>query len=291
MVSVIIPTYRDWQRLEKCLQALQLQSLPKDQFEVIVVNNDPSDKVPVHLKASGDVTFIDEPKPGSYAARNTAIRKAKGEIIAFTDSDCVPHCDWLKNAVDYFAVHKDTRRIAGEIAILQASDRITAIEAFNKVYAFPQKWYVENVGTSVTANLITYKELFSTVGMFNENLYSQGDSVWAKKASELGLKLDFVPDVIVYHPIRNWSELVKKERRLGGADATMKKNNQFALRPILEFIFSLRPRYKEVFFVKRFGRELDLTKKIQILVIRHLLLYLRSFEKLKVHFGKQASRS
>ncbi len=274
-----------------CLYALRQQSFAQEQFEVIVVNNDPNDTVPSQLKVSDNFIFIDEPKPGSYAARNTGIKVAKGDILAFTDSDCVPHKDWLKNAVNYFTAHKDTHRIAGEIAILHQSEKITAIEAFNELYAFPQQWYVENVGTSVTANLFVYKEVFTTVGMFDESLFSQGDSVWAKKAGELGFKLKFVSEVIVYHPARTWRELVKKEKRLGGGDAAMSGKKETVIKKLLNFFFSLRPRYKEVSYVKRFGRQLDLTKKIQILVIRHLLLYIRSLEKLKVQFGKQANRS
>lgn len=45
-VSVIIPTYHDWDRLKKCIEALKIQTYPSDLFEVIIVNNDPADKAP-----------------------------------------------------------------------------------------------------------------------------------------------------------------------------------------------------------------------------------------------------
>src|SRR5690554_6136694 len=90
-VSVIIPTYHDWERLRLCLDSLNRQTYPKERYEIIVVNNDPEDVVPANFVVPNNFTILEESKPGSYAARNRAIQAAKGEIYAFTDSDCQPH--------------------------------------------------------------------------------------------------------------------------------------------------------------------------------------------------------
>src|SRR5690554_2984846 len=97
-ISVIIPTYKDWERLALCLQALENQSFKPSNFEIIVINNLPGDLPPAAFKLPKNAVLVDEGKPGSYAARNTGIGMAKGEILAFTDSDCIPHKDWLINA-------------------------------------------------------------------------------------------------------------------------------------------------------------------------------------------------
>jgi glycosyltransferase involved in cell wall biosynthesis len=103
-VSIIIPTYRDWNRLGMCLEALKKQSYPKENTEIIIINNDPEDLIPVDFKGNKNITIMNAARNGSYAARNTGLKIAKGEIIGFTDSDCIPNTDWISKAVVIFAI-------------------------------------------------------------------------------------------------------------------------------------------------------------------------------------------
>src|SRR5688500_5776142 len=154
-VSIIIPTYQDWARLSLCVNALSKQTYPKDLFEVIIVNNNPDDNTPANFYVPENFTILIEEKPGSYSARNAALKIAKGEIVGFTDSDCIPDQDWIRNAVDYFANHKSCSRIAGRISIFYKGSKPTAAELYNTLFSFPQKNHAEGNGTSVTANLFT----------------------------------------------------------------------------------------------------------------------------------------
>jgi len=97
-VSIIIPTYRDWDRLRVCLDALAVQTYPRDRIEVIVVNNDPAN-APGTLAFPGTLRLVDEETPGSYAARNAGLRVAGGDVLLFTDADCVPEPRWVEEAV------------------------------------------------------------------------------------------------------------------------------------------------------------------------------------------------
>lgn len=290
-VSIIIPLYRDWNRLALCMKAIVNQTYPRENFEVIIVNNDPEDSVPGNFYLPENFKIILEPKPGSYAARNTGLRIAKGNIIAFTDSDCIPDKDWIKNAVDYFAINKSCSRIAGHISIIYKSAKPTISELYNNVYSFPQKWHVEKVGTSVTANLFTYKYIFDKVGYFDETLMSMGDSRWAKQAGQAGYLLDYVENVIVHHPARNLSELVKKEKRLGGAEGTFRKKSSSRLKNIYAFLYGLRPRKGESEFLSFQGRGLSKVDKALIYSLRFYLLIIRGYERLRVQLGKKPNRS
>jgi len=97
-VSVIIPNYRSWCLLSKCLRALEVQTLPKDDFEILVINNDPNDFPPDSFILPSNATLLNQPRPGSYSARNLGLKKSKFDVIAFTDSDCIPESIGLKKA-------------------------------------------------------------------------------------------------------------------------------------------------------------------------------------------------
>src|SRR4051812_118153 len=112
-VSVIIPLYRDWPRLALCIKALYEQDYKR--FEVIIINNCEEDSIPEGFYIPENFRIITEFKPGSYAARNAGIKKASGNLIAFTDSDCIPYPSWISNAVKTFEKDPTCSRIAGKI--------------------------------------------------------------------------------------------------------------------------------------------------------------------------------
>lgn len=218
VVTVIIPTYHDWNRLEQCLEALSNQSISNRLFEIIIVNNDPEDLAPTSFVLPVNARLISEAKPGSYAARNAAVQESRGYLLAFTDSDCIPHCDWLEKCVEKFSA-EDLDRLGGKVSIFTSSDKnISAAELYDVVFAFPQQKAIEKLGYSVTANLIVKRSSFLSVGLFNESLFSGGDYEWNQRANKLGMSLLFCPDVIVNHPARkSIQDLEKKARRIMGS--------------------------------------------------------------------------
>jgi glycosyltransferase involved in cell wall biosynthesis len=256
---------------------------------VIIVNNDPNDAIPQNLVLPDNFKIIEEGKPGSYAARNTALQFAKGEIIGFTDSDCIPDKNWIKNAVDYLTTNTSCDRVAGAIQIIQKSARPTVVEKYNQLYAFPQKWLIENGGGSVTANLFTYKYIFDKVGGFDENLMSMGDKFWGMKAQKAGFTIHYVENVIVHHPARDFIQLVKKERRHGGA--VQKDPGKKRLQLFLNFAYQFRPRLSGLRFMlgKRIG--VRIIDRLTIPFLRHYLLLVRAYEALRVQLGKTPNRT
>ncbi len=290
-VSIIIPTYNDWQRLFVCIEALQNQTYPKEMFEVIIINNNPADKIPADFLLPPNYKLLNEEKPGSYAARNAGLKIARGEIIGFTDSDCIPDKDWIRNAIAYLATNASCSRIAGHISIIYKSVKPTLTELYNTLYAFPQKWHVEKVGTSVTANLFTYRYLFERVGYFDDKLLSMGDSRWALLAGKAGYQLNYVENVIVNHPARSFSELVKKEKRLGGAEGTFRKKSASKLKNVYVFLHSLRPHKREYKFLSYQGKNLNKADKAFVFIMRNYLMGIRGYERLRVQIGKKPNRA
>ena len=149
LVSVIIPTYDDWERLNKCLFALSNQTYPQNRFEVIVINNNPNDTVPDSIKKYKCI-ILKEVEIGSYTARNKGISFSKGDILAFTDSDCIPDTFWIEKAVNRF--DKGCDRIAGFIDIFPMKANPNLAELYDIVFGFDQEVSASN-GLSVTANM------------------------------------------------------------------------------------------------------------------------------------------
>ena len=219
-VSVIVPTFHDWGRLKLCIDALANQTYPKNRFEVLIVNNDPSDPCPYGYLPD-NIILITEGKPGSYAARNAGIKIAKGEILAFTDADCIPYSDWIEQGVNILL--KGAKRVAGRIELFYKSDKPTIAEIYEKLFGFEHKKSTQT-GGAFTANMITWKENFEKVGLFNDSLMSGGDNEWGWRAQDEGISVVYAPSVVVRHPARNSiMEILRRNKRIVGGACNIAK--------------------------------------------------------------------
>src|SRR5262249_55512081 len=99
LFSVIIPTYMRPQQLQDCLEGLACQNYPRDRYEVIVVDDgspDMPEPVTTPFHARMQLRLLRAPHGGPAAARNAGAREAAGDLLAFTDDDCVPSSGWLQ---------------------------------------------------------------------------------------------------------------------------------------------------------------------------------------------------
>ena len=96
MISVIVPVHDTGRYLERVLAAVGSQEPTRNEVEWIFVDNGSRDGSGEILDAHPGVRVLRESEPGAYAARNRGIREARGEILAFTDSDCFPEPGWLR---------------------------------------------------------------------------------------------------------------------------------------------------------------------------------------------------
>ena len=93
-ISVVVPTYNGEKTIKKTIEALLSQKTEKS-YEVIVVDDGSTDETPYIIKRY-PVKIITQKNAGPSAARNTGWKAASGEIVAFTDSDCVPVPGWIE---------------------------------------------------------------------------------------------------------------------------------------------------------------------------------------------------
>jgi glycosyltransferase involved in cell wall biosynthesis len=92
---VIVPIYNRKYSLEHCFETLLAQEYPTHQYEIIAFDNNWTDGSDAVARRYTQITLLRESKQGSYAARNCGLRNANGEIVAFTDSDCLASPNWL----------------------------------------------------------------------------------------------------------------------------------------------------------------------------------------------------
>ena len=102
MISVIIPSYNEEANIARCLESLLKQSIPRDEYEVIVVDGNSKDQTREIAGRYADLVFIQtSSKVGG--ARNDGVLRSRGEIIVTTDADCVIPEDWLENIKSEFS--------------------------------------------------------------------------------------------------------------------------------------------------------------------------------------------
>ena len=95
-ISVIIPAYNADKTIAQNLEAILRQKGLKEKPEVIVVDDGSTDSTESIVKSYPEVIIVKQNNAGPATARNTGAKLAKGDILVFTDSDTVPHENWLK---------------------------------------------------------------------------------------------------------------------------------------------------------------------------------------------------
>lgn len=211
-VSVIMPHYQDPEGLKTCLASLAAQTYPRERFEIVVGdNNSPIGLAAVEAAAAGQARVVLVTEKGAGPARNGAVAASQGEVLAFIDSDCVAEPDWLTEGV---AGLERFDLVGGRVRVLvQDPDNMTAAEAFERVFAFDFKTYIEKKGFTGAGNMFCRRELFERAGVFRVGMSE--DLEWSRRAVSTGARLGYAPRAVVGHPARvTWEQLRNKWRRL-----------------------------------------------------------------------------
>ncbi|MDY7021424.1 MAG: glycosyltransferase family 2 protein [Cyanobacteriota bacterium] len=298
-VSVIIPVYNDAERLKHCLKALDHQTYPQKYYEVIVVDNgsDPTEDIHSVVGLFEQAVCVSENTPGSYAARNHGISVAQGEIIAFTDADCIPAGDWLERGVANLQEKPDCGLVVGRIEIFfKDPENITPVELYESITAFPQKDLLEKYRYGAGANLFTRKQVIETVGVFDAALKSSGDVEWCRRVFDCGYQQIYREEVCVQHPARrSWQELYKRTIRLIGGiyDLQRKKNSNLLSKDLVFVPLLLKNLIPPVNFVVNtlLDRRLkNLSQKLQASLVMFVVRYVSAWEILRLRFGGLSAR-
>lgn len=284
-VSVIIPTLNDSARLRQCLSMLENQTYPKHLYEVIVVDNNSKEDIKGLVDSFNQARITHENRKGSYAARNKGISIAKGTILGFTDSDCLPAADWVEKGVEKLSETYNCGLVAGNVQIFFKDPKNpTVVEIYDSMNFLRQKHYVENFKFGATANVFTYKKVFETVGLFNSELKSGGDSEWGKRVFLAGFVQAYADDVLVMHPARyQWKDIQRKAVRVTEGLYRQGKERKSLADFTIEILRDLKSPFKEL--SRTFGNKYPagLIQKMKLMILVVSLRHLRARTKVKLY--------
>lgn len=211
-ISVVVPHFDDLANLDKCLSALERQTVPADQFEIVVADNNSScGRLQVEQTIAGRALLVSVSERGAGPTRNGGAAAARGQVLAFTDSDCVPEQNWLAEGMAALA---DYDFVGGKVIVSVADEgHVTPTEAFEKVFAFDFETYINRKGFAGSGNLFVPRTVFGAVGGFRTGVSEDVD--WSRRAVAKGYRLGYAPAAMVAHPARrNWNELRRKWERI-----------------------------------------------------------------------------
>jgi GT2 family glycosyltransferase len=201
LLSVIIPTFQRPTALAACLECVGHQSLPREDYEVIVTDDSENhmtrdlvqEKFPWAIWTEG-------PRRGPAANRNHGASIAKGEWVVFVDDDCQPAVGWLDAIASQSA---DVNVIEGKTVCPGAIDS-------------PFQERVENLrgGVFWSCNLAVRRIVFGRLGGFDEDFKEAAgeDMEFAWRIARDNLHTRFLPGAIVVHPPRTikWEQIWRR---------------------------------------------------------------------------------
>lgn len=200
--SVVIPTYDRPEPLRRCLEGFLRLDHPS--WELLVVNDGGQTSfaaIDDALRARLPLTTIDAPHRGPAAARNAGARAARGQFLAFTDDDCIPEPDWLRQLERGFG--GENAAVLGGAAINPFPDSTAAV-TWEVYLEFLREYFrdAEGNGLMLPSNNLAYRrEAFFSLGGFDETfpLAAAEDVDLAYRAVGAGLRQRYFDDARVWH--------------------------------------------------------------------------------------------
>ncbi len=191
--SIVIPAYNSAKLLSRCLEALEKQSAPNVEFEVIVADDGSTDETLEMLsqfKAQTELNlqWTSIPNYGPGNARNAGVAKSAGSWIGFIDADVIPDPDWVKNAIQLIQQKPDAGAFEGRTEVTQRN------------LATPFTHQTENTdgGRYPTCNLLVRRNLANFHPAYLIPFREDTDLAFSILAS--GYSIIFAPALIVEHP-------------------------------------------------------------------------------------------
>ena len=198
MISVIVPGYNVADTVEACLDSLLAQTAAREDYEVIFVDDGSTDGTPDIVRKYGDVRLLILPaNRGAAAARNLGLQEARGEIILFTDADCVPAPNWIEAMLKPF---RDPA-VVGSKGVYRTKQkglvpRFAQLEYESRYDLMQRKQYIDFIDTYSAGYR---RAVLAQAGGFDARFRIDEDQELSFRLAREGHKMVFNPAAVVYH--------------------------------------------------------------------------------------------
>ena len=237
-ISIIVISHNEERNIDECLESLLSLDYPKDSYEIIVVDSS-NDRTRDIVRKYGGVRLVPSNHKGFSSKRNTGIREANYELIAFIDADCIAPPEWLSKmlprimlpevaAVGCNAYPPPDAPFFGKCIACLGKPAAGAI-GFDSEVAFLDRG-VSYIGSGCS---IFKKKILEQVGGFNERLsYGSEDVEISERIRDAHYILEYNADAFVYHKTRN----------------TLKQFIKWAFRRGMSHFYTNNPDLAKIFF-------------------------------------------
>ena len=193
-VSVVIPV-KDDDRIFACVASVRACAAEAETLQITVAENGSSEAFRQSLAGLPEgVELLTLPQPGVYAARNRGIEKSRGDLILFTDADCVVRPGWVQAAVDCLERGADIAQGFSGTARSSLVDRM--IQARYEAHLRQRR--AGEATECDTRNLAVRREVFDSL-MFNERFRRVGDTEFGLLSESLGFRVAYCAEMTVDH--------------------------------------------------------------------------------------------
>jgi len=215
-VSVIIPVFNGGAALKNCLKALKAQTYT-GQIEIVVVNDGSTDESSRVAKTFKGIILIEQENKGRAVARNRGLFGSSGEIIAFTDADCLPRPDWLEKLVFSLLKENNPGLVSGSIILPLSANFWQRLDHQAWAHSIGPRAAAGKTLFGSTANMCLLRSVFDRVGGFDERLRGSEDSDLAFRVHKAGYENYFEPLAVVAHehPRKTFTTFIKQRFNYG----------------------------------------------------------------------------
>jgi cellulose synthase/poly-beta-1,6-N-acetylglucosamine synthase-like glycosyltransferase len=200
--SVIVPTHARPRQLAGCLEALSRLDYPRGRLEVLVVDDDGGVALAPVVDAFRDrldLTLLVQSRGGPAAARNAAAKRARGDLLAFTDDDCRPAPDWLRRLAERFAEEPDRAFGGLTVNALPGNPFATASQLVISVGYRQNNRDPDDARFFASNNLAFPREAFLALDGFDASFTTSEDRDLCARWTLSGRRMSYVPEAVVLH--------------------------------------------------------------------------------------------
>lgn len=274
LISLVICTYNRARYLPGSLNSIQLQTLDRKRFQIIIVDNASTDNTAdivnnfIKENPGLNIKYCFEENKGLSFARNRGMKESESEIISYVDDDVILPTDFLEKILIFFEQYPDAAGAGGKVVPKYESGKepewmskyllgfVGKVDYGNSIIKFEKK-----MKYPAGCNMIYKKEILEKAGGFNNQLKFRSDDKYIYyKVKSLSDKIYYLPDAWLYHyidshrlEIKNFKTLFLKTGNEEKKRLLSEKNKTGILKKFVEYIVKLTASFilYLIFFIKR----------------------------------------